>query len=124
MSNIKNTKTTTTNINNLVGEQLKANRRIPGWAVRSSGKAHKLLKAFCLAEGRDGRASISTMRLLCSDNAMHPELYIGNFNHWLSDLKTEAGDSSGKVFEQVDDDHVVIWEPVRQKFNEYKQQFA
>lgn len=122
MKNENNTEIT--RLNNLVGEQLKANRRMSGWAVKPNGKAHKLLKAFCIAEGKNGQASISTMRLLCSDPKAHPELYIGNFNHWLSDLKTEAGDSSGKVFEQVGEDHVGIWEPIRQKFNEYKNMFA
>lgn len=107
-----------------VGEQLKANRRMAGWAQKPDGKAYRLIRAFLIAaDGRDW-ASAGTMRQLCGDKDGHPELYIELFDHWLSDLKTETGNASGKVFEQEDgSDRVTIWAPIRATFDRYKDQF-
>lgn len=58
---------------------------------------------------KDGVATIESMRKLCSQN--NTPLYVQKFDANYTNMKTEAGNSHGKVFE--DDGHKVwLWKTI------------
>lgn len=58
---------------------------------------------------KDGVATIESMRKLCSQN--NTPLYVQKFDTNYTNMKTEAGNSHGKVFE--DDGHNVwLWKTI------------
>jgi hypothetical protein len=101
----------------------KVRNRIAGWASKTDSKVHKILKAF-FAVCRNGKALVNDVEQKCS-NARHQVFYIGdnNFINSLRSLKTDAGNSYGKVFEQSGD-HIKICEEARAIIEEYRDCFS
>lgn len=90
------------------------------WANRSDSKVHKIIKAF-IAESHDGRALVDNVRRRCS-NPEDAAFYLDGFNACLASLKTNAGNSYGKLFVE-DDGYLSIFEEVREMFDEVKDLF-
>jgi hypothetical protein len=101
----------------------KVRNRIAGWASKTDSKVHKILKAF-FAVCRNGKALVNDVEQKCS-NARHQVFYIGdnNFINSLRSLKTDAGNSYGKVFEQSGD-YIKICEEARAIIEEYRDCFS
>lgn len=101
----------------------KVRNRIAGWASKTDSKVHKILKAF-FAVCRNGKALVRDVEQKCS-NARYQDFYIGenNFINSLRSLKTDAGNSYGKVFEQSGD-YIKICEEARAIIEEYRDCFS
>lgn len=99
----------------------KAARKIPKWAQNPSQINHKIIKAFFACE-QDGNASLQDMKDLCSDiNA--PEFYVRDFQNNYASMRTDAGHSHGKVFEDSVDGYVVIWSEIAEVLEENRELF-
>lgn len=94
----------------------KVQNRIAGWATRTDSKVHKILKAF-FAVCRNGKALVRDVEQKCSN------VHIQNFGGSLASLKTDAGNSYGKVFEQSGD-YIKICEEARAIIEEYRDCFS
>lgn len=97
-----------------VEDNLKVERRIASWATNSNSKVHKIIKSF-VAESHDGRALVNDVRLRCS-NPENADFYLDGFNACLASLKTNAGNSYGKLFVE-EDGHLSIFEEVKELFD-------
>lgn len=94
----------------------KVQDRIAGWATRTDSKVHKILKAF-FAVCRNGKALVRDVEQKCSN------AHLQNFRGSLASLKTDAGNSYGKVFEQSGD-YIKICEEARAIIEEYRDCFS
>lgn len=101
----------------------KAIRKIPSWASKPNQINHKIIKAFFIsAENHNGTAILSEMKLLCND-ANNPELYVeGKFNNNYPQMKTDKGNSHGKIFEDNGND-VWLWKEIEPTLLQYKNYF-
>ena len=101
----------------------KAVNKISGWAVKPNQKNHKILKAFWAVEDEKGEVLYKELEERCSNNELYPETYMEKFKGNFDQMKTDAGNSNGKVFEIYDGIKVKIWEEVYEDIVEYKQYF-
>lgn len=99
----------------------KANRRIRKWAECEGQINHKIISAYFTCLEHEGFATVESMRKLCSDRsntALYVEKFAGNY----ANMKTDAGHSHGRVFE--DDGHRVwIWDVVEPTLLKYRKEF-
>lgn len=94
----------------------KVRNRIAGWATQTDSKVHKILKAF-FAVCRNGKALVCDVEQKCSNARLQ------NFRGSLASLKTDAGNSYGKVFEQSGE-YIEICEEAREIIEEYRSRFS
>ena len=99
----------------------KANRRIPNWAQKPKQYNHKIIRSFFLSEELYEIPTIETMEKLCSDK-MESALYVPTFKSNYAQMKIDAPQSHGKVFED-DGDRVWIWDEVKDTLMQYKEYF-
>lgn len=99
----------------------KAARRIPRWANNPDQINHKIIKAFFFCE-TEGNASLQDMMALCSD-PNNQEFYVNNFSGNYASMRTDCGNSHGKVFEDSADGFVVIWNEIADVLEEYRERF-
>lgn len=99
----------------------KAAQRIPGWACHPERYNHRIIKAFLACE-QDGNASLQDMIDLCSD-PNNKEFYVPTFMTNYRSMRTDAGHSHGKVFEDSADGYVVIWPEIADVLEEYRELF-
>jgi hypothetical protein len=87
--------------------------RIRLWAVRPQNACSQILSAFFVLEKQDGAVTLSTLRDYCTNT-----LKLNGFDGKYASMKTDAGNSYGKVF--FDDGVVVnLWPEVRRETDLY-----
>lgn len=99
----------------------KAARKIPKWGRDPSQYNHRIIKAFLACE-QEGNARLEDMRELCSDSN-NQEFYVPTFMNNYRSMRTDAGHSHGKVFEDSADGFVVIWNEIADVLEEYRERF-
>lgn len=104
----------------IADDNTKVARRIEKWANSPDSKVHRIIKAF-VVESRNGKALVDNVRRRCS-NPEDAAFYLDGFNACLASLKTNAGNSYGKLFVE-DDGYLSIFEEVREMFDEVKDLF-
>lgn len=83
--------------------------RIELWANRPHQACSQILRAFLQLEMQGRPVTLSALRSYCTDN-----LKVGGFDANYASMKTDAGNSYGKVFFDVGE-VVDIWPEVRQE---------
>lgn len=92
-----------------MNNRIKSRDRMAGWAQKKHQINHKIICAYLICMEKDGVATFESMRKLCSQN--NTPLYVQKFDANYRNMKTEAGNSHGKVFE--DDGHNVwLWKTI------------
>jgi hypothetical protein len=87
--------------------------RIRLWADRPQNSCAQILRAFLLLEKRDGSVKLAALRDYCTKT-----FQLNGFNGKYASMKTDAGNSYGKVF--LDNGEVVdIWPEVRRETDLY-----
>lgn len=102
----------------------KANKKIPLWAYKPFQYNHKIIKSFFYASailGTPGAATLLVMEKVCSDPTRE-DLYVKNFKSNYAQMKTDAANSHGKVFED-DGQNVWIWDEVKETLMQYENLF-
>ncbi len=93
----------------------KVQNRIEGWASKTDSKVHKILKAF-FSVCHNNKAFLSEVEQKCSNAGLQ------NFKGSIASLKSDGGNSYGKVFEQ-DGDYIKICAEAREIVEAYKNRF-
>lgn len=101
----------------------KARQRIPKWAQYSTQNNHKIIKAYFTILDDRGFVTFKDLLKMCSDKYNYPEMYVADFRGNFAQMKTDAGNSYGKVF-NVTYDIVEIWDEVADVLLEYKRYFV
>lgn len=71
--------------------------KIKQWATQPNHCCHRLVKAYLkLQETKD--VTKSDFYEICSNSTIEPDLYVENFSQHFNLMKTDAGNSHGKVF--------------------------
>jgi len=92
-------------------EEFEKINRIKLWARRPYQDNHKIISAFLYLEEK-GAVSFSELQKLCTDKATFPQYFVLKFAGHYPSMKTDAGNSHGKVF--YDQNGIVnIWPRVR-----------
>jgi len=84
--------------------------RIKLWAKRHNQINHKIVAAFINLEQK-GDVKRREFKALCSDAVRHKKYYVTNFEGHFASMKSDHGNSHGKVFYEHGE-FVKIWEPV------------
>jgi hypothetical protein len=100
----------------------KAIRKIPTWAYKPSQNNHRLIKAFLLIQEEQDKVQLEELIIRCTDKDNYPDTYVSDFKGNFAQMKTDAGNSHGKVF-VVENDEVQIWSEVEAVLNEYAERF-
>lgn len=100
----------------------KAIRKIPTWAYKPNQNNHRLIKAFLLIQEEQGKVHLEELISRCTDKDNYPDTYVSDFKGNFAQMKTDAGNSHGKVF-IVENDEVQIWSEVEPILNEYAERF-
>lgn len=100
----------------------KAIRKIPTWAYKPNQNNHRLIKAFLLIQEEQGKVPLEELVSRCTDKDNYPDTYINDFKGNFAQMKTDAGNSHGKVF-VVENDEVQIWSEVESVLYEYTERF-
>ena len=103
--------------------EYKAKIRIPRWAFQKKQINHKIIKAFLKLEKENlGSVNILDLENLCLDQSKE-ETYVKTFNSNFASMKTDAGNSHGKVFEEDYRGFVSVWEPIKSVLDQYRSEF-
>lgn len=100
----------------------KAIRKIPSWAYKPNQNNHRLIKAFLLIQEEQDKVTLDELCARCNDDYNYPDTYVSDFKGNFAQMKTDAGNSHGKVF-IVENDEVKIWSEVEDVLNEYADRF-
>lgn len=100
----------------------KAIRKIPTWAFKPKQNNHRLIKAFLLIQEEQGKVPLEELIIRCTDKENYPDTFVTDFKGNFAQMKTDAGNSHGKVF-VVENDEVRIWSEVETVLNEYVERF-
>ena len=91
--------------------------RIKLWANRSHQDNHKIISAFLHLEKR-GEVLLSDFKKICTNKSEFPHFYVPKFDGHYPSMKTDGGNSHGKVF--YDQNGIVsIWPRVREEIKIY-----
>lgn len=100
----------------------KAIRKIPTWAYKPTQNNHRLIKAYLLIQEEQGKVPLEELIIRCTDKDNYPDTYVTDFKGNFAQMKTDAGNSHGKVF-VVENDEVQVWSEVEAVLNEYAERF-
>lgn len=100
----------------------KAKRKIPIWARRKHQNNHKIIKAFFEIEKESGSVRLSTLKSRCTNLEKYPSTFCSDFDGNFASMKSDAGNSHGKIF-VVEDSQVKVWEVVINVLEEHKHYF-
>ncbi|WP_270567729.1 hypothetical protein [Clostridium beijerinckii] len=101
----------------------KAVNKISNWAMKPNQNNHKILRAFWKIEDEKGEVLYKELEERCSNKELYPDVYIEKFKGNFDQMKTDMGNSNGKVFEIYDGIKVKIWDEVYEEIVEYKRYF-
>lgn len=86
----------------------KAIKRLSKWARNSECMPYRIIRAFLKLGNVSGDInsirSLNKIRRLCSNKALHPDMYVEKFRGCWASLKTDQGNSYGRMFVQNGDD--------------------
>ena len=86
----------------------KAIGRIPKWATSSKQNNHKIIKAYFQLLNENGRVNKPALEERCQSEQTHPDVYVRDFKGNFDSMKTDKGNSHGKIF--LDDGYnITIW---------------
>lgn len=101
----------------------KARKLIPKWAQNPTQNNYKIIKAYFTVLDERGIVSFKDLVKLCTDKYNYPQMYVADFRGNFEKLKTDVGNSSGKVF-NITYDIVEIWDEVVDVLLEFKRYFV
>jgi len=101
----------------------KAVNKIELWKDRPWQNNHKILKAFWELERELGTVMFNELETRCSANGKYPKTYVEKFEGNFNQMKTDKGNSNGKVFNVLPDNKVEIWDEVYSDIIKYKEDF-
>lgn len=104
------------------GSEPKALSRLALWARRPSQYNHRILRAFFQLQSEAGVVSHEALKARCGDKEKHPDTHVPLFHGHYASMKTDTGNSHGKIFEETDG-NVKLWHRVESEVNLYKGQF-
>lgn len=100
----------------------KANGKIPKWAVAPSQNNHRIIRAYLQLLEEHGRVTRPELERRCQSPNEHPDVYVSDFYGNFTSMKTDKGNSHGKVF--TDDGYNIgIWEIVEDTVEKYRSLF-
>ena len=100
----------------------KALSRIPKWAVSPEQNNYKIIRAYFQILDEHGRVDRPTLEARCQDMQSHPDIYVRDFRGNFTSLKTDKGNSHGKVF--IDDGYnITIWDALIDTLKKYRSLF-
>lgn len=97
----------------------KAYDRIPNWANKPYQYNSIIVWSYFRAEQINGRATIDLMKGLCIDRGMNEHQFKINY----ASMKLDSSNSHGKIFED-DGENVWIWEKIKPRLMQYKNNFC
>lgn len=86
----------------------KANGKIPKWAASPDQNNHKIIRAYFQLLNEHGRVNRPALEARCQNQDKYPDVYVRDFKGNFASMKTDKGNSHGKVF--LDDGYnITIW---------------
>jgi len=101
----------------------KAVNKIELWKNRPWQNNHKILKAFWELEDELGVVTVEALEARCSDKDNHTKTYVEKFDINFVQMRTDKGNSNGKVFDLYDENKVKIWDEVYEGIVAFKEDF-
>lgn len=103
----------------------KAKTRIPKWAKHPEQCNHRIIRAYFKILERDRFVTVDKMREMCNDKN-EQAIFIGwqKFQNNYNQMKTDAGNSHGKVFMEDSEGVVTIWSEIKETLMQYKEYFT
>ena len=100
----------------------KANGKIPKWATAPSQNNYKIIRAYLQLFEEHGRVTRPELERRCQSPNEHPDVYVPDFYGNFASMKTDKGNSHGKVF--TDDGYNIgIWEVVEATIEQHRSLF-
>ncbi|MCL1820139.1 MAG: hypothetical protein FWG36_05735 [Oscillospiraceae bacterium] len=96
----------------------KAIDRIPKWAANPDQNNYRIIRAFFQLLNEYGRVNRPALEERCQSEQSHPDVYVKDFRGNFASMKTDKGNSHGKVF--IDDGYnITIWDDVINVLEKY-----
>lgn len=100
----------------------KAIARIPKWATSPDQCNYKIIRAYFQILNESGRVDRPTLEARCQNEHEHLDVYVKDFKGNFASMKTDKGNSHGKVF--TDDGYnIKIWDEVIGTLENCRDQF-
>lgn len=100
----------------------KAIDRIPKWAMSSDQNNYKIIRAYFQILSENGRVNRLALEARCQNAKDHPDVFVKDFKGNFASMKTDKGNSHGKVF--IDDGYnIKIWDQVFKTLEKYRSIF-
>ena len=100
----------------------KAKRKIPRWAMKPNQMNHRIIRAYFQLSDEYSEVTLENLTKRCSNAAMFSDTYCMNFSTNFNQMKTDAGNSNGKVF-IVEREYVHLWKEIKAVLFEYESYF-
>ncbi len=96
--------------------------RIPKWAASPEQNNYKIIRAYYQISDEHGRVNRPALEARCQNMQEHPDTYVRDFRGNFASMKTDKGNSHGKVF--TDDGYNIgIWSEVNEVLERYRSLF-
>lgn len=83
---------------------------------------YKIIRAYFQILSENGRVNRPALEARCQNEMDHPDVYIRDFKGNFDSMKTDKGNSHGKVF--IDDGYnIKIWDMIFETLEKYRNQF-
>lgn len=92
--------------------------RIEKWADNPENINHRIVKAYLLLLDKQSVITKNDLRDLCSDQESNLDLFVDKFDKNFNSMKTDAGNSHGKVFLE-DGDSVLVFAQAMNEITKY-----
>ena len=102
--------------------EMKAINKIPKWATSSEQNNYRIIRAYYQILSESGRVNRPALEARCQSVIEHPDVYVRDFRGNFASMKTDKGNSHGKVFED-DGYNLKIWAKVSDTLEAYKSLF-
>lgn len=100
----------------------KAIDKIPKWATSPDQNNYKILRAYFQLLAETGRVNRPALETRCQSAQTNPDVYVRDFRGNFASMKTDKGNSHGKVFED-DGYNIKIWSAIADTLEKYKSLF-
>ena len=96
--------------------------KIPKWAMSPDQNNYKIIRAYFQLLNEIGRVNRPALEARCQNEKDHPDVFVRDFKGNFTSMKTDKGNSHGKVF--IDDGYnIKIWDKVFEASEKYRNQF-
>lgn len=103
-------------------ERAKANEKIAKWATNPEQNNHKIIRAYFQLLSENSRVNRPALEMRCQNEEQHPDVYVRDFRGNFASMKTDKGNSHGKVFND-DGYNITIWAEVRETLEKHRSLF-